>query len=87
MIITVKNKDGERQKPIVTIDTETCHYPYAIREAIELALMLKRKRKALNKACVKRAVCPYDDFACRVYQFCGTDKCAKRAELFRQTGA
>ena len=40
MIITVKNKDGERQKPIVTIDTETCHYPYAIREAIELALEL-----------------------------------------------
>ena len=40
MIITVKNKDGERQKPIVTIDTETCHYHYAIREAIELALEL-----------------------------------------------
>lgn len=40
MIITVKMKDGERQKPIVTIDTETCHYPYAIREAIELALEL-----------------------------------------------
>jgi hypothetical protein len=40
MIITVKMKDGERQKPIVTIDTETCHYPYAITEALELALRL-----------------------------------------------
>lgn len=40
MIITVKMKDGERQKPIVTIDTETCHYPYAIMEALELALRL-----------------------------------------------
>ena len=40
MIITVKMKDGERQKPIVTIDTETCHYPYAIMEALELSLRL-----------------------------------------------
>lgn len=40
MVITVKMKDGERQKPIVTIDTETCHYPYAIVEALELALRL-----------------------------------------------
>ena len=40
MIITVKMKDGEIQKPIVTIDTETCHYPYAIMEALELALRL-----------------------------------------------
>ena len=40
MIITVKRKDGERQSPIVTIDTKTCLYPYAIREAIELALTL-----------------------------------------------
>ena len=28
----------ESQTPIVTIDTKTCHYPYAIRNAIELAL-------------------------------------------------
>jgi hypothetical protein len=40
MIITVKMKDGERQKPIVTIDTQTCVYPYAIIEALELALRL-----------------------------------------------
>ena len=40
MIITVKMEDGERQKPIVTIDTKTCHYPYAIMEALELALRL-----------------------------------------------
>ena len=30
----------DSQKPIVTIDTKTCHYPYAIRDAIELALEL-----------------------------------------------
>ncbi len=40
MIITVKRKDGERQTPIVTIDTKTCLYPYAIMEALELALRL-----------------------------------------------
>jgi len=40
MIITVKRKDGERQSPIVTIDTETCLHPYAIMEALELALKL-----------------------------------------------
>ena len=38
MIITVKMKDGERQKPIVTIDTETCLYPYAIMEALEFKI-------------------------------------------------
>jgi hypothetical protein len=40
MIITIKGKDGERQTPTVTIDTKTCHYPYSIREAIQLALKL-----------------------------------------------
>jgi len=40
MIITIKTKDVEIQKPIVTIDTETCHYPHAIRKALELALQL-----------------------------------------------
>lgn len=40
MIITVKMEDGERQKPIVTIDTKTCLYPYAIMEALQLALRL-----------------------------------------------
>jgi hypothetical protein len=37
MKINIKDK-RERQTPIVTIDTKTCHYPYAIRNAIELAL-------------------------------------------------
>jgi len=45
----------------------------------------KPKTKALNKACVSSSVCPYDDFACRVYEFCGTKKCSKRAEKLRQT--
>ena len=40
MKITVKREDGERQSPIVIIDTENCHYPYAIRDALELALEL-----------------------------------------------
>ena len=37
MIIIMKGS-SESQTPIVTIDTKTCHYPYAIRNAIELAL-------------------------------------------------
>jgi hypothetical protein len=40
MKIIIDRSDEERQSPIVTIDTKTCHYPYAIREAIELALKL-----------------------------------------------
>ena len=50
MIITVKMKDGERQKPIVTIDTETCHYPYAITEALQLALRLDGYDESTIKA-------------------------------------
>jgi hypothetical protein len=38
-IIVERNNDG-RQYPIVTIDTKTCHYPYAIRNALILALEL-----------------------------------------------
>jgi len=37
MIIIMKGS-SESQTPIVTIDTKTCHYPYAIRDAIKLAL-------------------------------------------------
>lgn len=44
MIITIdRNRnvgEGERQYPIITIDTRTCNYPYAIREALEQALLL-----------------------------------------------
>ena len=40
MKIIVKNNSSERQSPEVTIDTSTCHYPYAIREALWLALEL-----------------------------------------------
>ena len=38
MKIIIERNQSERQTPIVTIDTKTCHYPYAIRNAIELAL-------------------------------------------------
>lgn len=40
MKIIINRKDSETQSPIVTIDTKSCHYPYAIREAIQLALEL-----------------------------------------------
>ena len=34
------NRKGESQTPKVTINTKDCHYPYAIRDAIETALEL-----------------------------------------------
>jgi len=40
MKITVERNNDERQTPIVTIDTKTCHYPYSIRQALILALEL-----------------------------------------------
>ena len=38
MKIIIERNQIESQTPIVTIDTKTCHYPYAIRNAIMLAL-------------------------------------------------
>jgi hypothetical protein len=40
MIITINRNNEERQTAIVTIDTKSCNYPYAIREALQLALKL-----------------------------------------------
>jgi hypothetical protein len=40
MKITIDRTNEERQTPIVTIDTKSCKYPNAIREALELALKL-----------------------------------------------
>jgi hypothetical protein len=40
MKIIIDRSNEERQQPIVTIDTNNCHYPYAVRKAIELALEL-----------------------------------------------
>jgi hypothetical protein len=40
MKITIDRTNEERQRPIVTIDTKSCKYPSAIREALELALKL-----------------------------------------------
>jgi hypothetical protein len=40
MIITIDRSKEERQFPIITIDTKHCKYPYAIIEALELALRL-----------------------------------------------
>ena len=39
MKIIIKRK-GESQTPKVIINTKDCHYPYAIRNAIKLALEL-----------------------------------------------
>lgn len=41
MRIIIDNRDFDStQRPLVTIDTHTCTYPYAIRNAIKLALEL-----------------------------------------------
>lgn len=40
MKIIIERSQSERQSAVVTIDTKTCHYPYAIRESLILALEL-----------------------------------------------
>ena len=40
MKIEINRNYDETQSAIITIDTKTCIYPYAIRNAIELALKL-----------------------------------------------
>lgn len=49
MKIIVERNNDERQTPIVTIDTKTCYYPYAIRNALELALELDGYDKSTIK--------------------------------------
>lgn len=44
---------------------------------------MKAKNTQKKKAKKKRAECPHDDHACRVYSFCGTNKCANRGEKLR----
>ena len=39
-IIVDRNTPDSRQSAVVEIDTKYCNYPYAIREAIQLALEL-----------------------------------------------
>jgi hypothetical protein len=39
-IIIDRNTPDSRQSAVVEIDTKYCYYPYAIREAIELALKI-----------------------------------------------
>jgi hypothetical protein len=51
--------------------------------------------RAVGKPAVSGVVCPYDDFACRVYGWCrsnvetatgvGTERCEKRREHLGQT--
>lgn len=41
MKIIIERNQDENQTPIITIDLKTCYYPYAIRNAIELALELE----------------------------------------------
>ena len=61
-IIIDRNSISERQRAVVTVDTKHCLYPYAIREAIELALELDGYTKEtiddvfgrrMAKTCVK----------------------------------
>ncbi len=33
--------------------------------------MAEKKRSIKKKACKKKDKCPYDEWACRVYSFCG----------------
>jgi len=40
MKIIIERNQSERQTPIVTIDTKNCYRPYAIRDAMKLALEL-----------------------------------------------
>jgi hypothetical protein len=40
MKIIIDRTNEERQSAIVTIDTKHCTYPYAIKDAFELALKL-----------------------------------------------
>lgn len=42
--------------------------------------------KKFHKAHIMGSICPYDNHACRVYEFCGTKKCSERAEILKQTG-
>ncbi len=50
MRIIIDNRDFDStQRPLVTIDTHTCTYPYAIRNAIELALKLDGHDEATIK--------------------------------------
>ena len=39
-IIIDRNNDFIGQHPLITIDTDYCHFPYSIRQAIETALRL-----------------------------------------------
>jgi len=49
MKIIIERNQNESQSPIVTIDTTTCHYPYDIRGAIELALEIDGHSKETIK--------------------------------------
>ena len=49
MNIEVKMKNGDMQMSVVTINTETCLYPHAIREAFKLALTLEGFDKRMIK--------------------------------------
>lgn len=40
------------------------------------------KKKVIKKKKNKKK-CPYDDWACRVYGFCGTKYCDKRREKLK----
>lgn len=40
--------------------------------------------KNFHKAHIMQSVCDHDNFACRVYSFCGTKKCMQRGDVLRK---
>tara|TARA_R110000782_G_scaffold245344_2_gene332064 strand:- start:328 stop:525 length:198 start_codon:yes stop_codon:yes gene_type:complete len=61
MKIIIERECDESQTPIVTIDTKTCHYPYAVRNAIELALELD----GYSKETIREVFGVMPDFECK----------------------
>lgn len=50
---------------------------HCLKAAKKIDNYLRKGLKISSKRVVSRSskACPYDDFACRVYSFCGTKKC------------
>jgi hypothetical protein len=58
MIITIdRSATEESQHPVITIDTKGCHYPYAIKNAIETALALEGHSNDFIDEVFGRLVC------------------------------
>ena len=72
MKIIIERNHDEHQTPVVTIDLKTCYYPYAIRNALELALELD----GYDASTIKE-----------VFNQMPDTKCEPSPDLERQTGS